>query len=226
MIKSNHYKLRSVVLSNQDYIDQFLNKNNFILEVSDNLELIKEIISSQPEDFYPYRFDAAFNRDYVNDHDFFCLFLKDQDENIIATYAAREVKLKTYLEDMKNYFHQDIFSNNLVLETKNYKNVWYSSLQWVSNDHRGKNIGSILDFIKKSTIFECFNGTVNFSTHNVDLTEYHLKKLNYDKTEWFMTIVHGEAGRKNDTSEKIYNISYIKNDHWKNIKDEVYNTYI
>lgn len=226
MIESNHYKLKSITLSNQDSINKFLKQNNFILEVSDNLELIKEILSSQSEDHYPYRFDAAFNRGYVGDHEFFCLFLKDHNKNIIATYAAREVKLTTYLQDMKNYFYQDKFANNLILETKNYKKSWYSSLQWVSNNHRGKNIGLILDFIKKSIVFECFDGTVNFSTHRVDLTDYHLKKLNYDKTEWFMTIKHGEAGRKNDTSEKIYNISYIKNDHWKNIKDEVYNKYL
>jgi hypothetical protein len=226
LIKSNHYKLSSVVLSNQDSIDRFLEKNNFSLEVSDDLELIKKILTTQPEDLYPYRFDAAFNRDYIGEHDFFCLFLKDEHNNIIATYAAREVKLKTYLEDMKNYFHQDQFSNDLVLVSKNFKKTWYSSLQWVSDKHRGKNIGLILDYIKKSVIFECFDGTVNFSTHKVDLTDYHLQKLKYDKTEWFMTIVHGEAGRVGDKSEKVYNISHIKNDHWAKIKDAVYNLYI
>lgn len=225
MIISEHPKLASITLSNKKCIDKFLKDNNYTLTISDDLELIKQILTSQTEDDYPYRFDGAFNRTYVNSADYFCLFLKHND-NIIATYAAREVNLKTYLTDMRNYFSNDNVSTNVELENRKFSNTWYSSLQWVSNNHRGKNIGLILDFVKKSIIFECFCGHINFSTHKVALNDYHKNKLMYNNTEWFMTIIHGEAGRTDDKSEKIYNISYIENTHWQNIKDEVYNTYI
>ena len=225
MIKFSHSKLSSISLSNQHYIDKFLKDNNYTLNMSNNLDLVKEVLTSQSEDEYPYRFDSAFNKTYIGDADYFCLFLK-YNSKIIATYAAREVNLKNYLADMRNYFHNDTVSTNVELESKEFSNTWYSSLQWVSNSHRGKNIGLILDFIKKSIIFECFNGNINFSTHNVALNSYHKNKLMYNNTEWFMTIINGEAGRKDDKSEKIYNISYIENTHWQNIKDEIYNTYI
>lgn len=225
MIKFNHTLLTQCELTNQSSINQFLKNNNFTLEISSNLELIKAVLSSQSEDDYPYRFDGAFNRDYIDNYNFFCLFLKHKDE-IIATYAAREIVLKTYLEDMRNYFSYDTVSTNVELEKKEFNKVWYSSLQWVSNKHRGKNIGLILDFIKKSILFECFNGDINFSTHKTSLNDYHKNKLMYNNTEWFMTIINGKAGRISDTNEKIYNISYVEKEKWNSIKDEVYNTYI
>lgn len=207
-------------------IQRYLNTYNMHVEVFKDIDQLRNVIESIPKDDYPYQWDAAFDSKYLEKNDYFCILLY-QDDSIIGTYAARHMNLQNYLYAIRKIFCEDKVSTLLKFEQEgSNKNTWYSSLQWISNRSRGKRIGIFLDYIKKSLVFELYNADYNYAIHKEALCEYHVKKLNYDYTEWLMTVVNGNIGSAGDSNDKIYYLCNTEKNSWLNKQNELYNNYL
>lgn len=213
-------------LINFSDIQRYLNTNNMKVELFKDINKLRTVIESISKNDYPYQWDAAFNSEYLETNDYFCILLY-QDDNIIGTYAARHMNLQNYLYDIRKIFCKDKVSNLLKFEQAGLnKNTWYSSLQWISNRSRGKRIGVFLDYIKKSLVFELYNADYNYSIHKESLLEYHLKNLKYDGSEWLMTVSNGNIGDARDNNDKIYYLCNSEKNSWLKKQDDLYNNYL
>lgn len=213
-------------LINFSDIQRYLNTYNMKVELFKDISKLRTIIESIPQDDYPYQWDAAFNSEYLETNDYFCILLH-QDNRIIGTYAARHMNLKNYLYDIRKIFCEDKVSDLLKFEQEGLdKNTWYSSLQWISNRSRGKRIGVFLDYIKKSLVFEVYNADYNYAIHKEALCDYHINKLHYDYTEWLMTVVNGNIGGAGSAEDKIYYLCNTSKQNWLSKQDDLYNNYL
>ena len=210
-------------LINTVAINRYLDTNGMRVEFFKDIDRLQDIIKSIPKDDYPYKWDAAFNKEYLETNDYFCLTLH-QDDRIIGTYAARHMSIKTYMQEIRQLFLEDRVANSLEFENLAVdKNAWYSSLQWISKDSRGSRIGVFLDYIKKSIVFEKYNADFNYAIHKQALLDYHLQKLQYNTSEWLMTVEKGNIGGAGGPEDKIYYLCNIDRDSWLSKQNELYN---
>lgn len=175
----------------------------------DNFKELKDILIN--EESYPYHMDGFFDPEIIDLREDdstknlpkFTLFVSSE-EKIVATYAARELPYQEYEKFFKDY----------VVETCNgtYYDVivpagrqWYSSCQWVHEDHRGQSLGIKLDRLKKDKIWE-LGGTLNYANCRDGLKEYHLKHLGYEKYQYQAHVPGGNIGGSGTVEDKKYYI--------------------
>lgn len=223
MLENLHIDIEDITqISNFTEIKNYLNKKNFKAVVTKDIGHLKLTVESISKSSYPYQYDEAFNPKYLETNNYFCIILYHNDK-IIGTYAARRMYIKNYLEDLRSIFKNDKIATDLYFESyHNNDFAWYSSLQWIDEDYRGKKIGIFLDYLKKNIIFDFFDGKTNYAIHNKSLIEYHLKKLVYDHTEWLMTIKNGSIGTGDNLDEKIYYMCHVDKTNWIKIRNEVF----
>lgn len=210
-------------LINFKEIQRYLNTFDMDIELCKDITKLKKIVNLIPNDDYPYQWDAAFNEEYLETNDYFCILLY-QNKNIIGTYAARHMDVKNYLYDVRHIFLEDSVSESLNFEKLGLnKNSWYSSLQWISKKSRGQRIGIFLDYIKKSLVFEIYNADYNYAIHKEDLLNYHINKLNYDHSDWLMTIKKGIIGSSDSLEDKVYYLCNVRKQSWLKKQNDLYN---
>lgn len=213
-------------LINFSDIQRYLNTYNMKVELFKDIKKLRSTIESIPKEDYPYQWDAAFNDEYLETNDYFCILLY-QDNKIIGTYAARHMNIENYIHDIRKIFYEDKVTSKLEFEILgNQKNCWYSSLQWINNQSRGKRIGVFLDYIKKSLLFELYNADYNYAIHKESLTTYHIEKLKYDSSDWLMTIEKGNIGDTTNLNTKVYYLCYSEKNSWLTKQNELYNNYL
>lgn len=227
MLESLHTDIADISrISNFREILSYLSKMNLKAVITKDILELKKIIESIPKSDYPYQYDEAFNPKYLEKNNYFCIILY-QNDKVIGTYAARRMIINHYLNDLTQIFSNDDIATEFHFDGhKDNEAAWYSSLQWIDKEYRGKKIGIFLDYLKKNLIFDFFDGHINYAIHVDSLIEYHLKKLSYDHTEWLMTIKNGSIGTENSSKEKIYYVCYIDKENWYKVKDELFHNNI
>jgi hypothetical protein len=210
-------------LFNKKLINNYLARNNMRVEYFKDIQKLKDIIENIPKDDYPYQWDAAFNAEYLDTNDYFCLTLY-QDNKLIGTYAARHMAIDSYMKEIRDVFNNDNVAEKIEFELLGIDKVaWYSSLQWISRHSRGSRIGVFLDYIKKSLVFEKYNANFNYAIHKQALLDYHLKKLQYNQSEWLMTVEKGNIGGAGGPEDKVYYLCNANRDSWLSKQNELYN---
>lgn len=227
MLENSHTDIDNIEkLKNISAIKEYLKKNNMKIEIYKDIQRLKDIIENIPKEDYPYKWDEAFNKKWLETNNYFCLCLY-QDNKLIGTYAARHMDINNYLNEIKDIFSDEKVAKDIFFEVSGaYRNCWYSSLQWISKNARGNRIGVFLDYIKKSLVFEFFNADFNYAIHKEALCDYHIKKLNYDYTEWLMTVEKGNIGGAGGPEDKIYYLCNISKQNWLSKQDDLYNNYL
>ena len=94
-------------LFNKKLINNYLARNNMRVEYFKDIQKLKDIIESIPKDDYPYQWDAAFNAEYLDTNDYFCLTLY-QDNKLIGTYAARHMSIDSYMKEMNQFVQVEL----------------------------------------------------------------------------------------------------------------------
>ena len=206
----------------------FFDSKGIDVEVSDNFKDFQHFLTHLSPDDYPYRFDVSFEPGNLNETAF-ALMLK-QDDKIIATYAAKDLDIKYFVKDFKEFVDDGAntyFSKEGICpDIPNFEGIqMYSSCQWVSKDHRGKGFGMILDHLKKNICFDIFNADFNYAIHKSQFADYHIKGLHYDESKWLATIPKGDVGGAGEKKDKIYNLTWIAKESWKNKLNDVRKLY-
>tara|TARA_B100000965_G_scaffold104239_1_gene85816 strand:- start:1258 stop:1926 length:669 start_codon:yes stop_codon:yes gene_type:complete len=219
-IINNHSKINLDATFQEKHKELFkiFSDNNLDVEINADFGLLRKTLTSLTKDDYPYNYDPSF--DGVSDiSTAFALLLKSGD-TVISTYAAMKYDCANFINDMKSYFvgaYEDV--------TIDTGSEWYSSLQWVSKDHRGKKLGMGLDHLKKNIIFDILNGDVNYAIHKESLTNYHSQGLVYDKNVKLATIPDGDVGGAGEKIDKIYNVTWTTKSSWTSKQDDVKKSY-
>lgn len=222
MIIENHNRIKFTknFLDKHKNFFNFINKNNFDLILSDDLFDLKNTMTSLSKVEYPFDYDGFFSPEKVKKSEnlFFTLQIMDKN-NVIATYAARNIDVYKCVSDIKNHFNVKNFKDDIVsclIKDKNFlsKNAYYSSCQWVKTTHRNKNIGLILDHLKKNIVFDLLQGEINYCVHKETLTNYHINKLLYEQSEWLMNVPTGNVGGAGDINDKVYHFAWVFKDNW------------
>lgn len=201
-------------------IQNYLTANNFRVEINKNIESLKSFLEKLPQTDYPFSYDRAFRPENVISKNYFCLLLYSE-ETLIGTYAAVSLPIIECLSSR-------IFTNiEKISKPEFIKNIddnlsWYSSLQWIHQEYRGRKLGIFLDYAKKNFIFSLFGGATNYAIFNENLVDYHLTQLNYLHEEFLFTINDDSLGLINDYSEKNYHMCYIDKPNWYEVKDEIF----
>ena len=207
-----------------DYVEKhkelfdFFNGQNLDVEINDDFAELKSILTSKDKDDYAYDFDPAFES-YLDNATGFILYLRYNNE-VVATYAAKKLSLPKFIENMKlkypgNYDSIDDFPGQSA----------YSSCQWVSNEHRGKKWGRVLDHLKKNICFDLMKCDTNFAIHKSDLRDYHVKHLAYSNSKKLAVIPNGDVGGAGEVIDKEYWIAYSSNTEWADKQSEVKTLY-
>ena len=106
MILQNHSKIKlteSFLNKHQKLIDVF-ERNNLTLEISEDLDSLKNIITSLSKEEYPYDFDEFFLKENaINSKIYFYLNLKFNKE-VVATYSARNIGVYKFFDLVKRKF--------------------------------------------------------------------------------------------------------------------------
>ena len=202
---NNHefYGLDTDYVTKHKELFDFFDGQNLDVEINDDFAELKTILTSKDKDDYAYDFDSAFES-YLDNATGFILYLKYNNE-IVATYAAKKLSLKTFIENMKlkypgNYDTIEDFSGQSA----------YSSCQWVSKDHRGKKWGRVLDHLKKNLCFDLMKCETNFVNH-----------LAYSNNQRLAVIPNGDVGGAGEVIDKEYWIAYSSNTEWADKQSEV-----
>lgn len=227
MLANSHPDIKNIFdLKNIDNIKHYLNKNNMRIEIFKDIRKLRNIIENIPKDDYPYKWDSAFNEKWLEKNNYFCITLY-QNEMLIGTYAARHMDINNYLIEIRDIFKEDTVADSINFElTGKNSSSWYSSLQWISVKARGNRIGVFLDYIKKSLVFEFFEAEYNYAIHKEALCKYHIDKLQYNETEWLMTVDSGNIGGAGGPEDKIYYLCNISKHSWLKKQDDLYNNYL
>ena len=226
MILQNHSKIKlteSFLNKHQKLIDVF-EKNNLTLEISENLDSLKTIITSLSKEEYPYDFDEFFLKENaINSKIYFYLNLKLNNE-VVATYSARNIGVYKFFDLVKRKFTTNNFKNNFSENFFVYS-PFYSSCQWVKSSYREKHLGIVLDNLKKNIIFDLLDSDMNYCIHKESLEDYHLKKLKYSSSEWLMTVPKGNVGGAGSNEDKVYNLAWEFKKDWQNKHIELQKMY-
>jgi hypothetical protein len=201
-------------------IQNYLIENNFKIEINKNIQKLKSIIEEIPKVDYPFQYDRAFKLENIKTNYFSILLYHD--EKVIGTYAAISMPVKHCLLDDVFVNNKNVNNNPLFVEGINDDLSWYSSLQWIHKEYRGRKLGIFLDYLKKNIIFSLLGGEINYAIFNKNLIDYHLIQLNYKGEEWLATVNNDSLGLLGDNSEKIYHVCYIDKPSWYQIKDEIF----
>ena len=228
MIIENHNKIKfnNNFKNKHKGFFNFIDKNNYDIVISDDVVDLENVIKSLSKEEYPYDFDGFFSLEKVKKsvNLYFVLKLLHKNE-IVATYAARNIDVYKFINALKNHFNVKNFKEDVdyyLPKNKNFliKNTYYSSCQWVKTTHRNKNLGVILDHLKKNIIFDLLEGEVNYCIHKELLTDYHKNKLLYEHSEWLMNVPLGNVGGAGDINDKIYHFAWVFKDNWKDIYNQ------
>ena len=232
MILNNHSKFalgESFLNKHQKLIDVF-KRNNLTLEISEDLNSLKTLLTSLSKEEYPYDFDEFFLTGHAkNSPIYFYLNLKNHNE-IVATYTARNMGVHKFTDLIKRKFTTSDFHKDLseyLPKDKSFFvfNPFYSSCQWVKQSYRQKNIGNALDHLKKNIVFDIFDSDLNYCIHKQSLTDYHLQKLKYSSSKWIMTVPKGNVGGAGSEEDKIYHLAWEFKNDWNNKYNELQNEY-
>ena len=217
---NNHefYGLDTDYVTKHKELFDFFDGQNLDVEINDDFAELKTILTSKDKDDYAYDFDPAFES-YLDNATGFILYLRYNNE-IVATYAAKKLSLKTFIENMKlkypgNYDTIEDFSGQSA----------YSSCQWVSKDHRGKKWGRVLDHLKKHICFDLMKCSTNYAIHKSDLRDYHVNHLAYSNNQRLAVIPNGDVGGAGEVIDKEYWIAYSSNTEWADKQSEVKTLY-
>ena len=217
---NNHefYGLDTDYVTKHKELFDFFDGQNLDVEINDDFAELKTILTSKDKDDYAYDFDPAFES-YLDNATGFILYLRYNNE-IVATYAAKKLSLKTFIENMKlkypgNYDTIEDFSGQSA----------YSSCQWVSKDHRGKKWGRVLDHLKKHICFDLMKCETNYAIHKSDLRDYHVNHLAYSNNQRLAVIPNGDVGGAGEVIDKEYWIAYSSNTEWADKQSEVKTLY-
>ena len=226
MILQNHSKIKlteSFLNKHQKLIDIF-KRNNLTLEISEDLDSLKTIITSLSKEEYPYDFDEFFLKENaINSKIYFYLNLKYNNE-VVATYSARNLGVYKFFDLLKRKFTTSKFKNDF---SKNFfvYSPFYSSCQWVKPSYREKHLGIALDNLKKNIVFDLLDSDINYCIHKDSLKDYHLNKLKYSSSEWLMNVPQGNVGGAGSNEDKIYNLAWEFKSDWQNKHNELQNLY-
>ena len=217
---NNHefYGLDTDYVTKHKELFDFFDGQNLDVEINDDFAELKTILTSKDKDDYAYDFDPAFES-YLDNATGFILYLRYNNE-IVATYAAKKLSLKTFIENMKlkypgNYDTIEDFSGQSA----------YSSCQWVSKDHRGKKWGRVLDHLKKHICFDLMKCSTNYAIHKSDLRDYHVNHLAYSNNQRLAVIPNGDVGGAGEVIDKEYWIAYSTSTEWADKQSEVKTLY-
>ena len=209
-IIDNHktVKIDKSFTDNHPEMFAFFDSKGIDVDVSDDFDSFQTFLEGLSKEEYPYNYDETFV-DVIDPG--FNLTLK-KDDNVIATYAAREKEVTEFKSDFINYFQCENSSSNLpTFEGKQL----YSSCQWVSKDHRGQKFGMILDHLKKNICFDIFGADIQYSIHKEPFKDYHLTGLHYGDSQWLATVPNGD----------VYNIAWITKEAWADKLNDVRKLY-
>jgi hypothetical protein len=248
-IIDNHQKVKLDKTFTDKHSDMFafFDREGVDVDVCEDFVPFQTFINSLSKEDYPYTYDDNFSPDImpiggVFEREGFNLTLK-KDDNIIATYASKNLLVKRFKEDFVEWFNCDMSElqksqvlqfipttyNNSVEETFGVHPTYeispenpadqgvqyYSSCQWVHQDYRGQKFGRVLDHLKKNICFDIFNARLQYAIHKESLKDYHLNDLNYSNSEWFATKASGD----------VFNIAWITKEEWTDKLDDVRKLY-
>ena len=213
---NNHefYGLDTAYVEKHKELFDFFEGQNLDVEINDDFNELKTILTSKDKDDYAYDFDPTLET-FLDSATGFVLYLRYNNE-IVATYAAKKLSLSTFIKEMKliypgNYDIIDDFPGQSA----------YSSCQWVSKDHRGKKWGRVLDHLKKNLCFDLMKCDTNFAIHKSDLRDYHINHLAYSNNQRLAVIPNGDVGGAGEVIDKEYWIAYSSNTEWADKQSEV-----
>ena len=202
----------------------FFNNKGIDVELSDNFKEFQNFLSHLPYEDYPYNFDESFMEHNIADSvNAFALYLK-KDNEIVATYAAKQMQLVSFIFDFKQIDE----SMKMCEDVPSWEETMlqmYSSCQWVSKDHRGNGFGMMLDHLKKNICFDIFGVDVQYAIHKSQFADYHIKGLHYDESKWLATIPKGDVGGAGEKKDKVYNLTWISKESWANKLNDVRKLY-
>ncbi len=243
-ILDNHTTLKLDKTFTDEHSDLFawFDSKGVDVDVGEDFVSFKTFLEGLSKEDYPYNYDEWFNVEQTEGKDDFSLTLK-KDNNIIATYAAKNLLVQINKTNFVEWFNCDMSElqktqvlqfipttyNNSVEERFGVHPTYeispenpadqgvqfYSSCQWVHKDYRGQKFGRILDHLKKNICFDIFNARIQYAIHKESLKDYHLNDLNYSNSEWFATKASGE----------VFNIAWITQEDWTSKLDDVRKIY-
>lgn len=234
MITQNH----SVYYLNDDFKEKhknlldYFSLNNIDIEITDDLKTFDNFLRSLSFEERKYNYDESFNASssfVSNKSSYFCLLLKNNNE-IIGTYAARNLDPIIFLENVRSHFNLTNYIKNpddYLPEGQSFYstiNCFYSSNQWIKSTHQNKKFDIFLDHLKKNIIFDVVGANMNFSVHKLKYKNYHLNDLLYERSEWIGTITDEyffiEAETPPTIEDTQYNLTWVFKDTWQNKHNE------
>ena len=177
---------------------------SYTYEYGTNFTELKTILTNRPSDDYPYQMDNFFDPDKDNGLDeaqSFTLVAKDENGNVVGTYAARTLDYSIYEEFFEN--RAAVTGGEYYAPSIPAGQAWYSSCQWIHKDHRGQRLGIQMDRMKKDKIWE-LGGDVNYANCRDALKEYHVDKLGYNEYQHQATIPGGVGGAGTSADKNYY----------------------
>ena len=163
MITQNHpvYYLNDAFKERHKNLLDYFSLNNIDIEITDDIVLFETFLKSLSFDERKYTYDETFsyaNAFTADKSSFFCLLLKNNNE-IIGTYAARNLDPIIFLGNLRNHFNLTNYLENpndylpkgpSVGQTLN---CFYSGNQWVKSTYQNKKFDIFLDHLKKKYYF-------------------------------------------------------------------------
>ena len=234
MIIQNHsiYRLNDDFITKHTNLLNYFNLKNIDVEITDNVVQFETFLKSLPANELGFTYDETFS--YTNSFaadpiSFFCLLLKNNNE-IIGTYAARNLDPIVFLGNFRNHFNLTSYlesPNDYLPSDKKFENIlncFYSSNSWVKSTRREEKLDIFLDHLKKNIIFDVIDGGMNFSVHKLKYKNYHLNDLLYERSEWIGTITDEYFFNGLETpptiEDKTYNLTWAFKDTWQNKHNE------
>ena len=235
MITQNHpvYYLNDAFKERHKNLLDYFSLNNIDIEITDDIVFFENFLKSLSFDERKYTYDDTFGSTYAFTADkssFFCLLLKNNNNEIIGTYAARNLDPIIFLGNLRNHFNLTNYlenPNDYLPKGQSFGqtlNCFYSSNQWVKSTYQNKKFDIFLDHLKKNIIFDVVGGNMNFSVHKLRFKNYHLNDLLYERSEWIGTITDEYFFNGLETpptiEDKMYNLTWVFKDTWQNKYDE------
>ena len=178
MITQNHpvYYLNDAFKERHKNLLDYFSLNNIDIEITDDIVYFETFLKSLSSDERKYTYDETFS--YANSFtadksSFFCLLLKNSNNEIIGTYAARNLDPIIFLGNLRNHFNLTNYlenPNDYLPKGQGFGstlNCFYSGNQWVKSTYQNKKFDIFLDHLKKNIIFDVVGGNMNFSVHKL-----------------------------------------------------------
>ena len=148
MITQNHsvYYLNDAFKEKHKNLLDYFSLNNIDIEITDDLKTFDNFLRSLSFEERKYNYDESFNASssfVSNKSSYFCLLLKSNNE-IIGTYAARNLDPIIFLENIRSHFNLTNYIKNpddYLPEGQSFYsiiNCFYSSNQWIKSTYQNK----------------------------------------------------------------------------------------